>query len=157
MQRYILFPFLPNIPLIIYPVHIPPPSATVWIKRQPACNEHTGCMIQWSYIKVCNDLPPIESRAKIHNCSAPTNRVAPFALLPALLRCMLARLVVSSVAIVTSVVIAPITHRCSLRSELLGDSIPAASPALFRLVWPACFSRSNGLPSRSRVVFVWKG
>jgi len=60
---------------------------------------------------------------------------------------------VSSVAIVTSVVIAPITHRCSLRSELLGDSIPAASPALFRLVSPTFFSRSNGLPNRYPVVF----
>lgn len=37
---------------------------------------------------------------------------------------MLARLVVSSVAIVTSVVIAPSTHRCSLTSELLGGQHP---------------------------------
>ena len=86
-----------------------------------------------------------------------TNRVVPFALSPAPLRCMLVRLIVNSVAIVTSEVIAPSTHRCSLTSELLGGSIPVASPALFRLVWPTCFSRSNGLPSRSRVVFVWKG
>ena len=55
--------------------------------------------------------------------------------------------------IVTSVVIAPSTHRCSLTSELLGGSILAASPALFRLVWPTCFSRSNGLPNRSPVIF----
>ena len=32
-------------------VHIPPASATVWIKRQPARNELTGCMIQRSYIE----------------------------------------------------------------------------------------------------------
>lgn len=52
-------------------VHIPPASATVGIKGQPPGKELTGCMIQWSYIKGCNDLPPIESRAKVHNCSAP--------------------------------------------------------------------------------------
>ncbi len=47
---------------------------------------------------------------------------------------MLARLVVSPIAIVTSVVMALSTLRCSLTSELLGNSIPAASLALFRRV-----------------------
>jgi len=32
-------------------MHIPPSSATVGIKRQPAGKEHTGCMIQRSYIE----------------------------------------------------------------------------------------------------------
>ena len=61
-----------------------------------------------------------------------TNRVDPFALSSAPLRCMLARLVVSFVAIVTSEIIAPSTLRCSLTSELLGYNIPVALPAHFR-------------------------
>ena len=121
-----------------FKVHIPLSSATVGIKRQPAGFLLTGCMIQRAYIKGCDDLPPIESRTKIRCTIAQLHKQG--SSLRSIARTI--EVHVSTVSrelrrIVTSVVIAPSTpstRRCSLTSELLGGSILAASPALFRLV-----------------------